>query len=175
MLVSSANIVGLDISFTRRVRQVKIHHMQVDREIFCAYYGNTAVDLDPLPVNHVRLTVVKPALLKLEVFEMAAPIQSSAKCEVCSFIRLLNAKGERPAEIYKRIIIVQGNVINFNLFLHLKKHLAGKKFDYDDDEVQEEVVTWFKGQAAHFYDSGIQKMVPKLNKYLDNAGDCVEK
>jgi len=61
------------------------------------------------------------------------------------------------------------------LFLHLKKHLAGKKFDYDDDEVQEEVVTWFKGQAAHFYDSGIQKMVPKLNKYLDNAGDCVEK
>ena len=33
----------------------------------------------------------------------------------------------------------------FHLFLHLKKHLAGKKFD-DDDEVQE-VVTWFKGQA----------------------------
>jgi hypothetical protein len=33
------------------------------------------------------------------------------------------------------------------LFLHIKKHLAGKKFD-DDDEVQEEVMTWFKGQAA---------------------------
>ena len=28
-----------------------------------------------------------------------------------------------------------------------------KKFD-DDDEVQEEVMTWFKGQAADFYDSG---------------------
>jgi len=27
------------------------------------------------------------------------------------------------------------------------------KFD-DDDEVQEEVMTWFKGQAADFYDSG---------------------
>jgi hypothetical protein len=27
----------------------------------------------------------------------------------------------------------------------------------------------FKGQAADFYDSGIQKLVPKLNKYLDNA------
>jgi len=40
------------------------------------------------------------------------------------------------------------------LFLHLKKHLAGKKFD-DDDEEQEEVMTWFKGQAADFYDSGI--------------------
>ena len=60
------------------------------------------------------------------------------------------------------------------MFLHLKKHLAGKKFE-DDDEVQEEVMTWFKGQAADFYDSGIQKLVPSLNKCLDNAGDYVEK
>ena len=60
------------------------------------------------------------------------------------------------------------------MFLHLKKHLAGKKFD-DDDEAQEEVMMWFKGQPADFYDSGIQKLVPILNKYLDNSGDYVEK
>ena len=60
------------------------------------------------------------------------------------------------------------------MFLHLKKHLAAKKFD-DDDEVQEEVMTCFKGLAADFYDSGIQKLVPRLNKCLDNAGDYVEK
>ena len=60
------------------------------------------------------------------------------------------------------------------MFLHLKKRLAEKKFD-DDDEVQEEVTTWFKGQAADFYDSGIQKLVPRLIKCLDNAGDYVEK
>ena len=63
---------------------------------------------------------------------------------------------------------------DFHLFLHLKKHLAGKKFD-DDDEVQEEVMKWFKGQVAGFCDSGIQKLVPRLNKCLDNAGDYVEK
>ena len=51
---------------------------------------------------------------------------------------------------------------------------AGKKFD-DDDEVQEEVKTRFKVLAADFYDSGIQKLVPRLNKCLDNAGDYVEK
>ena len=62
---------------------------------------------------------------------------------------------------------------NFHSFLHLKKHLAGKKSD-DNDEVQE-VMTWFKGLAADFYDSGIQKLVPRLNKCLDNAGDYVEK
>jgi len=63
---------------------------------------------------------------------------------------------------------------NFHLFLHLKKHLAGKKFD-NYDEVQEEVMSWFKGQAADFYDSGIQKLIPRLNECLDNAGDCIEK
>jgi hypothetical protein len=43
-----------------------------------------------------------------------------------------------------------------------------------DDEVQEEVMTWFKEQAADFFDSGMQKLVPRLNKCLDNAGDYVE-
>jgi len=36
--------------------------------------------------------------------------------------------------------------MKFHLFLHLKKHLAGKNFD-DDDDVQEEVMTWFKAVA----------------------------
>jgi hypothetical protein len=105
---------------------------------------------------------------------MAAPIQSPAECQVRSVIRFLKAKGERPEKIHEQIVAVCGNVMNRRLFLHLKRHLAGKKFD-DDDEVQGEVMTWFKGQAADFYDSGIQKVVPRLNKCLDNAGDYVEK
>jgi hypothetical protein len=36
-------------------------------------------------------------------------------------------------------------------------------------------MTWFKEQAADFYDSGIQKLVPRLTKRLDNADDYVEK
>jgi hypothetical protein len=36
-------------------------------------------------------------------------------------------------------------------------------------------MTWFKGQAADFYDSWMHKLVPILNKCLDNAGDYVEK
>jgi hypothetical protein len=49
---------------TRRVRKVKTHHVQADREIFYAYCGNTAVGLDPLPVSRARLTVVEPALFE---------------------------------------------------------------------------------------------------------------
>ena len=63
---------------------------------------------------------------------------------------------------------------DFQLFLHLNIHPAERKFE-DDGEVQHEVMTWFKGQAAHFSDSETQKLVPRLNKCLGNAGDCVEK
>ena len=62
---------------------------------------------------------------------------------------------------------------DFLLFLYLKKHLFGKMFD-DGDEVKKEVMTWFKVQAADFYDSGIQKLVPRLIKCLNNAGDYFE-
>jgi len=96
----------------RRVWKVKIHHVQADREIFNAYYGNSAVDLHPLPVSCACLTVVGPAVFEWDVFEMAAPIQSSTKCEVRSIIRFLNAKGERPVEIHKQIVAVCGNVMN---------------------------------------------------------------
>jgi len=63
---------------------------------------------------------------------------------------------------------------DFYLFIHPKKHLAGKKFD-DDDEVQKEVMTWFKGLVVDFCGTGIQKLFPRLNKCLDNAGDYVKK
>jgi len=76
--------------------------------------------------------------------------------------------------IHEQIVAVYGNIMISTCFFTQRKHLAGKKFD-DDDEVQEEVMTWFKGQAADFYDSGIKKLIPRLNKCLDNAGDYVEK
>ena len=111
------------------------------------------------------------------MFEMAAPIQSPAKCEVRSVIRFLIAKGERPAEIHKQIVAVYGNVMNRqNVTKWCREFSEGGTdvHDDDDDEVQE-VMTWFKGPAADFCDSGIQKLVPGLNKCLDNAGDYVEK
>jgi hypothetical protein len=45
----------------------------------------------------------------------------------------------------------------------------------DNDYEVQEVMKWFKGEAANSYDSGIQKLVPRLNKCLDNAGDYFEK
>ncbi|GFT15440.1 putative DD34D transposase [Trichonephila clavipes] len=55
----------------------------------------------------------------------------------------------------------------------LGHYLGGKSF-HNDDEIKE-VEMWFRQQAATFYLCGIQKLVRRLNKYLDNGGDHVEK
>jgi hypothetical protein len=92
------------VRFTTTWRQVKTctsrsfsvnYYVYIYKACPESKYGNTAVDLDPLPVSRARLTVVEPALFEWDVFEMAAPIQSPTKCEVRSVIRFLNAKGER--------------------------------------------------------------------------------
>ena len=59
-------------------------------------------------------------------------------------------------------------------FHHTPESKQQSLYSHDDDEMQE-VMTWFSGLAANFYDSGTQKLVPKINKCLDNAGDYVEK
>jgi len=108
------------------------------------------------------------------VFETAALIQSPAKCEVRTVIRFLNTKGERGLYWTSRRTVRTSRPAISTCFFTQRNIFAGKKFD-DDDEVQEEIPTWFRGLAADFYDSGIQKLVPRLNKCLDNAGDYVEK
>jgi len=42
----------------------------------------------------------------------------------------------------------------------------------DDDEVQEKVMTQFRGHVADFYDSGIQKLVPRLINNNNNNNNC---
>ena len=88
------------------------------------------------------------------MFEVAVPIQSPAKCEVRSVIRFLNANVERRAEIHKQIVVVYGNIINRQNVTNWCREFSEGRTDVHN-EVQEEVMTWFKIQAADFYDSGI--------------------
>ena len=63
---------------------------------------------------------------------------------------------------------------DFHLFLHLKKFLAGQRFENDDD-LKDAVKKWLTSQAAAFYEEGVQKLVPRYDKCLNNGGDYVEK
>jgi histone-lysine N-methyltransferase SETMAR len=63
---------------------------------------------------------------------------------------------------------------DFHVFLHLKTVLSRWWF-HDDYEVKEDVNTWFTSQVTSFYDAGIQKLVPRYDKCLNNGGNNVEK
>jgi hypothetical protein len=39
----------------------------------------------------------------------------------------------------------------------------------------EGVETWLSLQAADFFDTGIQILIPQYDKCLSSSGDCVEK
>ena len=68
------------------------------------------------------------------MFEMAAPIKSSAKCEVRSVIRFLKAKFERPAEIHKQIVAVYGNVMNRQNVKKWRSEFSEGRTDVHDEE-----------------------------------------
>jgi hypothetical protein len=72
---------------------------------------------------------------------------------MCSALKFLTRYAQKEDEFLDSI--VTGNEIWG--FHHTPE---SKQESHGDDEVQEVVMTWFKGQAADFYDSGIQKLVP---------------
>ena len=62
----------------------------------------------------------------------------------------------------------------YHLFLHLKKFLGSKRFD-DDDDLKDAVQKWLTSQAAASCEEGIQKLVPRYDKCLNNGSEYVEK
>lgn len=63
---------------------------------------------------------------------------------------------------------------DYHLFGPLKKHLGGKHFEGDND-VQQEVRTWFRCQPKHFYAAGIGALIKRWDKCINVDGDFVEK
>ena len=111
------------------------------------------------------------------MFEMATSIQSPAKCEVRPVIRFLKAKCKSPVEIHKQIVAVYGKVMNRQNVTKWCREFSEGKTDVHDEQrggrlslISDNLV-----RVADFYDSGIQKLVRRLNKCMDNAGDHVEK
>ena len=57
--------------------------------------------------------------------------------------------------------------------MDLKKWLASQSVEADD-RLKTEVTTWFKSLAADFFDTGVRKLVPRYQKFVEVRGDYVE-
>ena len=66
--------------------------------------------------------------------------------------------------------------IMVHLFLHLKKFMSGQRQRLQNgSEAETNVTQWFQSQAADFYETGIQKLIPWYDKFLNSTGEYVEK
>ena len=63
---------------------------------------------------------------------------------------------------------------DYFLFPDLKKHLAGKRYESDDDVIST-VEDFFEGQEENFYATGIRALQHRWKKCVDHRGDYVEK
>jgi transposase len=62
---------------------------------------------------------------------------------------------------------------DYNLFAYLKNWLGTQRFN-NNEELMEGVKTWLSSHAAHFFDSGTQKLIPRYDKCLSSGGDNVQ-
>jgi hypothetical protein len=58
--------------------------------------------------------------------------------------------------------------IDYHPFTYLKSWLESQRFK--NNELMEGVKTWLSSQAADFFDTGIQKLIPQYDKYLNSIG-----
>ena len=63
---------------------------------------------------------------------------------------------------------------DYFLFPNMKKHLAGKQYQTDDDVISAGE-DYLKDQDESFYTTGIQALQHRWKKYVDCRGDYVEK
>jgi histone-lysine N-methyltransferase SETMAR len=62
---------------------------------------------------------------------------------------------------------------NYHPFTYPKYWLQSQCFN-NNEELMESVKTWLRSQVADFFDTGIQKLIPRY-KYLRSSRDYVEK
>jgi hypothetical protein len=59
--------------------------------------------------------------------------------------------------------------------VYLREELAGSQHFSNNEELTEGVQTWLSSQAADFFDTGIQKLIPRYDKCLSFSTDNLQK
>jgi hypothetical protein len=62
-----------------------------------------------------------------------------------------------------------------DLALSVYHLLLGSQRISNNEELMEGVKTWMSSHAAGFFDTGIQKLIPRYGKCLNSSDDYVEK
>jgi len=106
-------------------------------------------------------------------FYIIIPIEETLTITKSMLLKNKDAHGTQQLITLMEALLRHLAPSDFHLFLHLKSFLPGRRLH--DNEVKETVTTCFASQAAWLYDEGIQKLVQRYDKCLNNGGNYVEK
>jgi histone-lysine N-methyltransferase SETMAR len=62
---------------------------------------------------------------------------------------------------------------DYYLFTYLKNWVESQRIN-NNEELMGGVKMWLSSQAADLFDTGIQKLIPRYDKYLNSGGDYCE-
>jgi hypothetical protein len=62
----------------------------------------------------------------------------------------------------------------YHLFTYVKNWLGSQRFN-NNEQLMESVKTWLTSQGADFFETGMQKRIPRYDKCLNSCGDYVER
>jgi hypothetical protein len=60
------------------------------------------------------------------------------------------------------------------MFMHLKEHAASHML-HEEEEMGNKDTVWLRAHAAVLFNIGIQKLISRLNKFLDKGNEYVKK
>jgi len=75
-----------------------------------------------------------------------------------------------PTTVHDRKSALVSALLEEFKFLHIKKFLGGQRLRCDQD-TKHVLQYWLKGLATNFFEEGIQKLVPRQQKYFNLHGD----
>jgi hypothetical protein len=63
---------------------------------------------------------------------------------------------------------------DYHLFTYLKNWLQSQRISNNEELMEGVIKTWLSSQAADFFDTGMQKLIPRY-KCLSSSDDYIEK
>jgi hypothetical protein len=107
----------------------------------------------------------------VEPFRTCPPYNAQLKTPACTTALLEHFNRELSDHPPNRPDLTPSD---YHMFTQLKNWLRQQRFDKNED-LMEDVKTWLSSPAAHFFDTGIQKLIPQYDKSFNSASDFVEK
>jgi histone-lysine N-methyltransferase SETMAR len=152
--------------FWDRKGVLMVEFMQQGTTIMSEVYCKTVKSCVGLAIQNKRHGVLTPSVVLLH--DNTSPHTSTAACTPALLEHFNWELFDHPP--YSPDLAPS----DYHLFTYLKNRLGPQRLN-NNEELMEGVKTWLSSHAADFFETGIQKIIPRYDKCFNSGGDYVGK